>query len=411
MKKYFIFLLLCFALATQAQSIKQLKQDMYGIASDATEGRFTGSPGYLRAARYVIAQLKAAGVKPGWTEKGKKSYLQPVPFSWDDYTGSKLAVNEKIYGHDAQNFIVVERGIAKAGKWVVLNAGDSIKGEPAGVVLLPNPAQAGDWETTVIRQYRFGYMHYLPDGVSDPKGTPAILVSPSLAKLLVRGDSVEVHIKYRAESRIGYNVVGIIPGTDKRLKQQAIVVGAHLDHIGRIGQHIYNGANDDASGCVAELGAARMLSAHPSKHTVICAFFCGEELGLKGSRWFAGHLPMTPGAISMTINLEQLGSKHRSFRGVWALGDTVFQKVFYHAGSDFATHDLQFSATDSVREELSNTDTYSFMNKHIPSVLLGSGGFDEHHTPQDKIDLIDFEHLKRATRLLSRLITFTGNSF
>ena len=113
----------------------------------------------------------------------------------------------------------------------------------------------------------------------------------------------------------------------------------------------------------------------------------------------------------MTINLEQLGSKHRSFRGVWALGDTVFKKAFHHAGSDFATHDLQFSDTDSVREELSNTDTYSFMKKHIPSVLLGSGGFDEHHTPQDKIDLIDFEHLKRATQLLSRLITFTGNSF
>jgi hypothetical protein len=49
-------------------------------------------------------------------------------------------------------------------------------------------------------------------------------------------------------------------------------------------------------------------------------------------------------------------------------------------------------------------DAYSFMKKHIPSLLLGSGGFNEHHTPLDKIDLIDFHHLQKATDLLWQLI-------
>lgn len=409
MKKYLIIMLLAgISLEGKAQSVSTLKRDMYGIASDATEGRFTASEGYLRAAKYVASQLKAAGIKPGWIQKNKSTYLQPVPFSRDDYSGSMLTINGKTYSLNAQNFIVTQYGSVKTGKWIVLAPGDSVKGKSAGIILLPNKDQANDWETTVIRQYRFGYMHYLPDGPVSTDGIPTIMVSPLLAKMLVAGDSVSVKLQYRSEEKTGYNVIGIAPGTSRKMSHQVIVVGAHLDHIGRIGNHIYNGANDDASGCVAELGAAKMLAVHPTKHPVIFAFFCGEELNLKGSRWFADHLQVPESDIAMMINLEQLGSKHRSFKGVWALGDTVFKPAFYRAGKNFTAQNLQFSATDSVRDVLSNTDTYSFMNKHIPSLLLGSGGFDEHHTPQDKIDLIDFPHLRRATGLLYNLLILTG---
>ncbi|MES2109919.1 MAG: M20/M25/M40 family metallo-hydrolase [Bacteroidota bacterium] len=399
MRRYITILLIAIAFAAQAQTIKQLKQDMYGIASDATEGRFTASPGYLKAAKYVLKTLKTAGIK---------AYLQPVPFSWDDYTGSKVTIKGKTYLHNPQNFIVMQRGMTGPGKWIVLAPGDSVTGKPAGVVLLPNKDQAKDWETTMIRQYRFGYMHYLPDGVNRPEGIPTVMASPLLAKMLVAGDSVTVKLNYRPESKTGYNVIGKVPGTSPKMSHQAIVVGAHLDHIGRIGKHIYNGANDDASGCAAELGAAKILAAHPGKRPVIFAFFCGEELNLKGSRWFADHLPVPQSDILMTVNLEQLGSKHRSFKGVWALGDPQFKTAFMTAGKSFAASDLQFSPTDSVKEVLSNTDTYSFMNRHIPSLLLGSGGFDEHHTPQDKINLTDFPHLQKATQLL---YTFLRSDF
>ena len=103
------------------------------------------------------------------------------------------------------------------------------------------------------------------------------------------------------------------------------------------------------------------------------------------------------------------GSAHRSFNGVWALGDSAFRPLFYAAGHGFTIPHLQFSVTDSVKDILSNRDSYSFMNKHIPSLLLGSGGFDEHHTPQDKIDLIDFGHLKKAIRLLYNFRLLAGN--
>jgi hypothetical protein len=133
---------------------------------------------------------------------------------------------------------------------VVASSAATVKVRQAGIILLPTESQANDWETTVIRQYRFGYMHYLPDGRPLPAGIATILVSPTLAKELTPGDSLSVRLAYRSELKTGYNVVGIVSGTSPALAHQAVVVSAHLDHIGRIGANIYNGANDDASGCV-----------------------------------------------------------------------------------------------------------------------------------------------------------------
>lgn len=83
MKKFTACLLVCYAHMAQAQSIKQLKQEMDGIASDATGGRFTGSPGYLKAAKYVARELKNAGIKTNF---------QAVPFIWDNYDGSTITI-------------------------------------------------------------------------------------------------------------------------------------------------------------------------------------------------------------------------------------------------------------------------------------------------------------------------------
>ena len=382
-----------------APSTDNLKTDMNAIASDATEGRFTGSPGYRKAAGYMADQLKGAGLQTD---------LQPVPFLWDDYTGSTLSINGVVYPHAPGTFIILQPGKTSQGKWTVVSPGDSIPAHAAGVVSLPD--QTKDWETTVIRQYRFGYMHYVPDGMPSPTGVPTIMVSPELARHLKPGDRISVVLVHKTQPRTGYNVIAVVPGTDRNLKTQTVLVGAHLDHIGRIGTHIYNGANDDASGCVAGLEAAKTLAAHPCKRTVMFAFFCGEELNLKGSRWFADHRPLSAGNIVLDIQLEQLGSLHRSVPGVWALGDTAFQSAFFSAGGMFPTADLRFTPTDSVVEELSNTDAYSFMQKKIPSLLLGSGGFDEHHTTRDNVDLIDFPHLHKATLLLGNLVSALGDS-
>ena len=142
---------------------------------------------------------------------------------------------------------------------------------------------------------------------------------------------------FRSQNHItGYNVIAGIDGTDRRLKGQTIITGAHLDHIGRLGKQIYNGANDDASGCVAMMQAARYFRKHPAKRPMKFVFFCGEELNLLGSRYLMDHPPVPVKNIYLSINLEQIGSKHRSFHGVWGLGDPQFESEFLRSGSMFA---------------------------------------------------------------------------
>jgi hypothetical protein len=398
MKRYLIILLVVVTFRVQAQTIQSLQKDMYSIASDATEGRFTGSPGYLKAARYVASELKAAGLK---------TTLQAVPFIWDNYAGSTITIGGKVYPHEGGNFIVLQHGIPTPGEWLVLKAmPDSLALNVAGVILIPDEQQSSDWETTVIRRYRFGYMHYAADFVQQNSRQTIILISPALAGEINKGQKPVVNLKFKQDRVNGYNVIATLPG---RLKDQTIVVGAHLDHIGRLGDHIYNGANDDASGCVALMAAAKAMANHPTQRPLLFVFYCGEELNLLGSRYFMEHPPVPVKNMLMNINLEQVGSRHRSFHGIWAVGDEQFNADFFSSGKMFAGPDLKFSPTDSLREELSNTDSYSFMKKNVPSLLLSSGGFDEHHTTADKIALIDFGHLQKASQLLLSLIKTLAN--
>ena len=406
MKKYIAILLISIAFTVQGQSIRQLKKDMYGIASDATEGRFTGSPGYLKAAHYVAEQLTAAGIK---------TTLQGVPFLWDNFDGSTITIGGTSYPHKGGNFIVLQYSARVINEWVVLKTmPDSAETaalikQGAGVILLPNEQQAGDWETTVIRKYRFGYMHYAAYYVPANAQLTIIMVSPALTGEINSYTKPVIDTRYKLDHIKGYNVIAKIPGTDKKLKDQTIISGAHLDHLGRLGAHIYNGANDDGSGCVALMAAARSVARHPVKRPTMFVFYCGEELNLLGSRYFMEHPPVPVKNILMNINLEQVGSKHRSFKGIWAVTTPGFEQDFYRSGKGLPVPYLKYSPADSLLNEISNTDTYNFMNKNVPSVLLSSGGFDEHHTPLDKIALIDFEHLRKVALLLDGFITRIGN--
>ena len=97
----------------------------------------------------------------------------------------------------------------------------------------------------------------------------------------------------RATPFAAVNVVGVLPGSDPRLKDETIVIDAHYDHLGIAatpvgGDSIYNGADDDASGTVAVMEIARMLGGErpAPKRTIVFLLVTGEERGALGSRWY-----------------------------------------------------------------------------------------------------------------------------
>jgi len=290
-----------------------------------------------------------------------------------------------------------------------------------------------NWESTVLQNYMYNYIHYaeadINREVSAEPVIPLILLKAEPAQLLLADQSYDpmthkgsyhsyildntemsIAIDCKKELINCYNVVAVSPGTDSTLRKEYMTVGAHLDHLGKIGNHVYNGANDDASGCVIILEAAKAIALNPPKRSVLFILYTAEELNLIGSMHFVKNPPVPIGQISLNINIEQIGSKNRDYKGVWAIGSPQFKESFYKAGNSFVAADLKFDPIESCLEALrGHVDLWSYYQKNIPAVMLSSGGFRDHHTLQDKIDLIDFDHLQFAAKLLYSFIIELGN--
>src|SRR6202022_1622039 len=105
------------------------------------------------------------------------------------------------------------------------------------------------------------------------------------------------------------NVVGKLPGNDPTLKNEYVVLSAHIDHLGIgepvNGDRIYNGAMDNASGTAVLLDVAASLKKHPEnlKRSLLFVFVTGEEKGLLGSKYFAAHPTVDPKSMVADINI------------------------------------------------------------------------------------------------------------
>jgi Zn-dependent M28 family amino/carboxypeptidase len=138
-------------------------------------------------------------------------------------------------------------------------------------------------------------------------------------------------VRERIESA---NVVGLLPGTDPKLKAEAVLYTAHHDHLGVRNppvadeHNIYNGAVDNASGCATVLTIAHALAAAPLRRSVVVAFVAGEEQGLLGSHWYATHPTVPAGRLAVDINIDGINIHGRTTEvGLLGLGRSTIDGV------------------------------------------------------------------------------------
>ncbi|MHB1263841.1 MAG: M20/M25/M40 family metallo-hydrolase [Gemmatimonadaceae bacterium] len=208
-----------------------------------------------------------------------------------------------------------------------------------------------------------GYVQRVPVMfVSAPRGVRPRAV-PSFAAL----DTVPAERR-----RTAVNVVGILRGSDLALRDSVVLVDAHYDHlgIGRVvnGDSIYNGADDDASGTVAVIEAARFLVAGPRpKRTVIVAATTGEEVGLVGTRWFIQHPPPVPLAqFVANLDVEMIGRPESLAGGAGRAWLTGFERSTM--GSSFAASELPIVPDRrSEQQFFMRSDNIAFAQAGIPA--------------------------------------------
>jgi Zn-dependent M28 family amino/carboxypeptidase len=223
---------------------------------------------------------------------------------------------------------------------------------------------------------------------------------------------------------IARNVVAAIPGSDAALRREAVVIGAHMDHLGRTGDTVYPGADDNASGTAALLEIAAAMASAPQRprRTVVFAFWTGEEEGHLGSEYYAQH-PLWPmEQTTVYLNLDMIGhpwttEEIRSLvtgsgleNGAAFLA-TVKTDDFIELGVPPTARDLDPVLTQVARAaglalHLDRTDGLhggsdyrAFARKGRPFVRFFGNYFPGYHEPTDTPDQVDPAQVLKMARV------------
>lgn len=211
------------------------------------------------------------------------------------------------------------------------------------------------------------------------------------------------------------NVIGILPGRDPALKKQVVLLSAHLDHIGKRqpvnGDDIYNGADDDASGCIAVLELARALARSPQRprRTVIFAFFGSEETGGQGDNHFLEHPPAPLKNIVANLEFEMIGRPDPAVKPdeLWLTG---YERT--DLGPEMARHGAKLVADPHPKEQFfRRSDNYALARQGIIAQTVSSFGLhNDYHQPSDDLAHIDFAHMEQAIRSLIVPVRWLANT-
>lgn len=282
---------------------------------------------------------------------------------------------------------------------------------------------------------------------------PALQISPKVADLLVKGTGrtlaelsaasetehgftpMPLNSKVEMSTAVGRqaipdrNVLGLIEGSDPRLKDEVVIVCAHYDHDGADGTRIFNGADDDGSGIVAliEIAEAYVQAAkagHRPRRTVLFAAWNSEERGLLGA-WAYTEAPTTPlDKIIAVLNMDMLGRNEEvppdggpRFRGLQpqtaASNDNAINIIGTSRSGDMrAAADtanaaiglaLRYRYDNNISQLMRRSDHWPFLNRGVPGVWFHTGLHPDYHTPQDRPERINYDKMERIARMIHQM--------
>ncbi len=194
-----------------------------------------------------------------------------------------------------------------------------------------------------------------------------------------------------------HNVLAKIEGTDRRLKNQYVIMGGHLDHLGVRNGLVYNGADDNASGTCVAMEVARVLSEanFRPRRTIIFAAWCGEEMGLIGSRYYVNNPTdgVTMDNVVTYFNMDMVGLGET----IGAPGALNFPSIWEIIKRN-QDEDV-ISAVQPSTGGPGGSDHSGFIELGIESMALmtrGGIGHPDYHQPEDDTNKIGPEILRKT---------------
>ena len=454
----------------------EIKGHVDFLASDVLEGRLTAARGQKIAAQYIATQFQSYGMKPGVSlDDGTESFFQK--FSLIKHTGIpevriETDTEEKIEHmedfvllNSVSNFISTKTEVLLLDKTTLERKAEAgeLKGKSVAVYgedvsrayrhLAPFAYKYGvrmffclaleiqDFERSLNRmrsRTQHVSMSLSPSG-DDRKESQLFLIAgesflqkvfglsqDELMRNLERKDSPKANLTLvvhgAGEEVFSENVVGVIPGTDKR--NEYIFITSHYDHEGIKNGEIYNGADDNASGTsavleIAEAFAMAAANGNRPRRTLVFMTVSGEEKGLLGSEYYVDH-PIFP--IQNTVadfNIDMVGrldEKHQNDENyIYLIGSDRLSKDLHDisesVNKQFTSLDLDytFNAEDDPNRFYYRSDHYNFAKNNIPVIFYFNGVHEDYHQPTDTPDKILHGKIARISTLIFHTIWEVAN--
>lgn len=225
---------------------------------------------------------------------------------------------------------------------------------------------------------------------------------------------IELKLDKESTRLEGSNVLGVIEGTDERLKNEFVLVTAHYDHLGQVENVIYHGADDNASGTAAVIEIARAFQEAKNKgmgpkRTVVCMLVSGEEKGLLGSKFYTD-FPIFPlDKTVVDINIDMIGrideAHTQNPEYIYIIGgnriSTDLHDMNERANETYTQLALDYKYNDpkDPNRYYERSDHYNFAVKGIPVIFYFSGVHPDYHRPTDTADKINFELAAKRAQL------------
>ena len=226
------------------------------------------------------------------------------------------------------------------------------------------------------------------------------------------------------QERTTHNIIAVLPGKDRQLKNEYIVVGSHYDHLGLGGQGsgsrrpdtlgVHPGADDNASGDAVVLELAKYFKNERAKRSIIFAFFGAEEQGLIGSKNFLEwmkqddarrkNLPADKKGIVAMVNLDMVGRMRDNAMSVSGTGTSSQFKAMAEQVAEQTN--VNISCTP---DGYGPSDHASFVAQEIPVLFLTTGGHMEYHTPDDVPSTLNYDGMQQTLDFSKELISRIAN--
>jgi len=443
----FLVLLLASSITAQIRE-ENIRSELGFLASDAMQGRGSATVFERIAAEYIGSQFQQFGLEPGGDTDGAghKGFVQRVPLESAKYLEAPALtvtsggnVQKWQFGRD---FLVsFLRAPRISGELQVIEPDGTFTKEAVVAVKLPESATQQQRQDLVRKARTAGSaallliesdenrkmreagdvkLPALPPHISDHSDSSFAVISlrkEAWDTIVAIPAGAKVEFGAATESAAAsatWNAIGILRGSDPQAASEVIMLSAHLDHLGvregLSGDNIFNGADDDASGCVAVLELARVLaSGKRPRRTVYFICFGSEERGGYGSQYFIAHSPVPLKQILADLTFEMLGRPDPKVPAgtLWMTG---FERS--NLGPELARQGAALVADPRPEQFFfQRSDNYPLALRGVIAHAVSTFGLHtDYHRPSDDVSKIDFPFMTRSLNSMVKPVQWLANA-